>query len=458
MTTGIDGLVSGLDTTSLINSLISAEATPQTLLKNKVTSTTTFITALQSLNSKIADLATKATVAAKPASLDTFQAGTSDASVTATATTGARAGTLTFAVDAVAQTQVGVSAAMTSWSSNAPTITVVSSTGQKTEISPASGSLDDVASAINSSASGVKATKVQAGVAADGTRQYRLQLTSGTSGAAGAFSIYRGSASDVDAGTATDVLHEQGAAVVAAAQDAQVTLWSGTAAEQKVTSATNTFANLLTGVSVTVSKPSSDPVTLTVARDTDGATGVASGLVSTLNSILSSYATSTAVSSSTSSAGTSTTSAGTLTGDSASRSAVQALTTALSAPVNGRSPSSIGIQITRDGNFTFDADAFQAALASDPDAVQSTLSTIAGRVASAATSASDKYTGTLTQVITGQQSVVKDLGTQISDWDDRLAIRRASLTTIYSNLEVQLAQLQSQSSWLSSQVASLTSS
>ena len=37
----VDGLVSGLDTTSLINSLMQVEAIPQTLLKNKVTDSTT---------------------------------------------------------------------------------------------------------------------------------------------------------------------------------------------------------------------------------------------------------------------------------------------------------------------------------------------------------------------------------------------------------------------------------
>ena len=46
-----------------------------------------------------------------------------------------------------------------------------------------------------------------------------------------------------------------------------VTLWAGTSAEQVVTSSTNTFADLLPGVSVTVTAASPDPVTLTVARD-----------------------------------------------------------------------------------------------------------------------------------------------------------------------------------------------
>ena len=63
----VDGLISGLDTTSLINSLMQAEAIPQTLLKSKVTDSTTYITAMQALNSKIAALADLATKTSKPA-------------------------------------------------------------------------------------------------------------------------------------------------------------------------------------------------------------------------------------------------------------------------------------------------------------------------------------------------------------------------------------------------------
>ena len=57
MTTGIDGLVSSLDTTSLINSLIQADADQQTLLKQQASATTSLVTALQGLNSQVASVA-----------------------------------------------------------------------------------------------------------------------------------------------------------------------------------------------------------------------------------------------------------------------------------------------------------------------------------------------------------------------------------------------------------------
>ena len=65
MGTSIDGLISGLDTTSLIDSLMQAAAQPQTVLRNQAAGQQTTIQALQSLNSKIAALATLATSTAK---------------------------------------------------------------------------------------------------------------------------------------------------------------------------------------------------------------------------------------------------------------------------------------------------------------------------------------------------------------------------------------------------------
>ncbi|PYY51291.1 hypothetical protein DEJ17_17110 [Curtobacterium sp. MCSS17_011] len=454
----IDGLVSGLKTTDLINSLMSVEAVPQTLLKSKLASTNSFISSLQTINSLVQTLATRATAAQKTSSLDVFTATSSAPTVSVVAGTTAAQGAISFTVGATATAQVGVTAAMSTWSSAAEPITIVGAGGKQTTVTPASGSLDDAVSAVNASAAGVTATKVSAGTDADGTKLYRLQLTSTSTGAAGAFSLYRGSGADVTAGTATDVFAQPGAAVVTSARDASVTLWAGSAAAQTVTSATNTFTGLLPGVDVTVTKPSTDPVTITVAQDTTKAQAVASGLVDALNAITSYYGTNTAVTSTTSATtGTTTTKAGVLTGDATTRDVVQRLTSTMSTPVGGKSPSSIGIVIEKDGTFTFDPDAFQKALATDPQGTQAMLSGVAANVGAAATAASDKYNGSITTSITGQQSIAKDLNTQIDSWSDRLTRRRATLQAQYSALETSLSKLQSQSSWLTSQLASTSS-
>jgi flagellar hook-associated protein 2 len=454
----IDGLVSGLDTTSLINSLMTIEQVPQTLLKTKVTTTNSFISSLQTINGLFQSMATKATTASSATSLALFTASTTGQGVSATAGAKATAGSVSFTVGATAAAQVGVTAAMSTWSSDSQPLTLVKADGTKVAITPKSGSLDDTVSAINKAGAGVTASKVASGTAADGTKQYRLQITSTTTGAAGAFGLYRGTADDVDSGTATDAFAESGAAIVRQAADASVTLYAGTAAAQTITSATNSFTDLLPGVDVTVSQTTTDPVTVTVAQDTTKAQSVASGLVDAFNGVLSYYNSNTSVTSTTSvTDGTTSTTAGVLLGDATTRSAMQRLTSAMSNPVNGKSPSSIGIEIQKDGTFAFDADTFQAALAADPAGTQAILSGVAGNVATAAAAASDKYTGSITTSITGQQSVVKDLNDQIDAWTDRLTARRATLQAQYTALETSLSTLKSQSSWLTSQLSTLSS-
>lgn len=454
MTTGIDGLVSSLDTTSLINSLIQADAGQQTLLKQQVTSTTSLVTALQGLNAQVASAATLAAAAATPTAFDLYAASTTSSSVTATAGTGSTTGSIDLVVNQLAQSQSSVSAAMTAWPTNPAALTIVSG-GKTTDITPASNSLDDIVSAINNSGAGVSAMKVAAGVDGGGVPQYRLQFTSTTTGAASAFSVYQGTSADVTAGTATDLLAQPGAASLRTAQDAQVTLWAGTTATQTITSSTNTFSSLLPGVSVSVSAVSVDPVTVTVGRDTTKTAAVASGLVDALNTVFATVATKSAVVNSTAANGTSTVSGGLFTGESSVGAISQALLSAASAPVNGISPSEIGVSITSTGTLTFDQDKFSAALASDPAKVQSMMLEISTRVSAAASTASDPYTGTLTTMITGQQQVIDGLGVQISDWDTRLATRRASLEQTYAAMEVQLNNLKGQGSNFASQLSNL---
>ncbi len=106
----LDGLASGLDTTALISSMMQVEALPQTLLKNKSSSVQSMVSALQGLNGKVAALATQATTAGKPDSLDLYLATTSsDKAVTATAGPAATSGSIDFQVTQLAQTQVTVS-------------------------------------------------------------------------------------------------------------------------------------------------------------------------------------------------------------------------------------------------------------------------------------------------------------------------------------------------------------
>ena len=52
----VDGLVSGMDTTSMIASMMKIEAAPQNLLKNKVATQQTAVSSYQSVNSQLSGL------------------------------------------------------------------------------------------------------------------------------------------------------------------------------------------------------------------------------------------------------------------------------------------------------------------------------------------------------------------------------------------------------------------
>ncbi|PJJ73296.1 flagellar hook-associated protein 2 [Diaminobutyricimonas aerilata] len=450
MALGIDGLVSSLPTGQLIDSLMDIEATPQKLLKNAASSTQRLLTELRALNTQIAALAENAK--ALPGKTGSLTGTSSAASATVSVGASAGVGTLSVRVDRVAQSQVSVTAAMSTFPEQPAVLTVRAADGTLTKITAASSSLADIAAAVNAADIGVTATRVAAGSGPGGEPLHRLQFASETTGDDAAFQVFIGDEAAVTAGTAPDLFAQPGAAHVSVARDAAVTLWAGTAAEQTVESSTNTFTSLLPGVDVTFSKPEPDPVVITVSGDPAATKKAAAGLMESLGGILATIKSKTAVST------TGTSAAGSIfTGDVTVRTIKDALVSAATSPVAGISPSSIGISITRDGTVDFDEEKFAKALAADPEGTEAALTAIAGRVETAASGISDRYEGTLTGRITGQQSRADDLTAQISDWDRRLASRRATLERTYAALEVQLSSLNAQSSWLSSQLATLPS-
>ncbi|MBQ3359235.1 MAG: flagellar filament capping protein FliD [Microbacterium sp.] len=447
----LDGLVSGLKTGELIDALMDVSAIPKKLITTKITDRTSIITNLQSLNTSLQALVEKAKTAASATSLAAFIATSSSESVTVNAGPKASAFSTSIVVDAVATAHSVVTAAAgaDSWGG---AFTLVAADGTRTEIAPAGASPHDLAKAINAAKAGVTATVVPAGTDADGAPLSRIQLNAAETGAANTFTLYRGNGDDLDAGTAIDLGTEPGAAVLTAGADARIRLFAGTSAEQVLTSASNTIT-VGDDVTVTVTKPSADPVTVTVALDAKAQAATAEAFIKEIASLLTridngSKATVGAV-------GEKTT-LGVFTGDSTVRNLRTALANAVQHPIDGVSPSSIGISINEKGVLSFDAEKFAQALADDPEKTQELFSGVAGRLEGVADTYSDKYDGLLTQRITGQESEVKTLKTQVERWDVRLEQRRATLERTYSQLEVQLSKLESQSSWLTGQLAALT--
>src|SRR4051812_12382997 len=122
---GLPGLSSGLDTSGIITKLMAIEAAPQSLLKNQLSSLQTHTTALQSLNTAIAGIATTAKAAVGANALASFTATSDATAVTAKAGATAATGAISFTVDRLATAQVSVTAPMSGFdAARVGTITV----------------------------------------------------------------------------------------------------------------------------------------------------------------------------------------------------------------------------------------------------------------------------------------------------------------------------------------------
>lgn len=100
------GLISGIDTASLINQLLALEARPRTLLQQRIIQLQAQQSAYLDINSKLASLRSAATAFGTQRIFGSARAGTSNEDVlTATAAAGAAVGSYSFLVDRLVSTQ-----------------------------------------------------------------------------------------------------------------------------------------------------------------------------------------------------------------------------------------------------------------------------------------------------------------------------------------------------------------
>jgi flagellar hook-associated protein 2 len=398
------GLISGIDYDTMITQLMQVEANPQKLLQNKLTATKADADAYRAVNTKFDALRTAAEALTKATTWDAAKATSSSTSVSATATSAASAGTLSFGVTRLAATHTffstGRAFSSTADAFGATSLTISDADGDRAPVGitlSATATLADAVAAINASNAGVTATAVNTGSG------LRLQVTSKTSGLDGRFTLAGTFPPDPDPAQTRDLI------VTTDGQDATLDLYGGLVA----TSPTNTFRDLMPGVSVTVSSADGAPVTI----------------------------------------------------------GGQVLQSVADAIGGTASAAAAGLQLTRTGTLTFNPETFAAKVQAEPALVRAlidgTAATttngvttpaapgVAQRLLTVAKQATNTTSGTLTLLARSQDTLVTDLQGRIDDWDRRLELRRATLTRQFTAMETALGTLQNQSSWLSSQLASL---
>ena len=266
-------------------------------------------------------------------------------------------------------------------------------------IDTGSGSLRAVVDAVNAGKahSGVTAAAVRVG-----TNAFRLQLSSLSTGGASTVSVHAADLAPI--GTFVQS---------SAAADATLTVGSGEGSFT-VASATNSFADLLDGVSVTAVKTGA--VTVTSAADTR--VSEVKDLITKANTALGYIADQSRAS---------TTAAGALSGDATVRSFASTLRSAITGSLSGRP----GISVDRNGLITFDATAYETAYNASPTTVRDFFSQSASGPANVAFSQASDSTIAGTYSVSMSQAATKAT-VSIPSWASSLSFTQNAQTVAYA--------------------------
>ncbi len=346
----------GIDTTSLVSTLVSIEEQPMNQLTTQQQNIQSAQTTISSFSSAMSALSNAAQTLSDPSTFSAMSATSSDSSLVATASATAPAGQWSVSVSSIAQSQRTLSSGFAS--STVPLglsgnlgISIGGGATQNISISPTS-SLSDISNEIASSG-----LRLQSSLMYDGSNYHLLvsgldtgkdnAITFDESGMAGSQSLALSVASNT----------------IQQAQNANLTV-GGIA----VTSATNQIANAIPGVTLAVTQPTTSPATIQVNASTTTMEQNVQAFVTAYNAVVSAGHADAGY-------GSQTASNPVLQGDQAIRSSLNQLGSLVGEAVPGASGAyatlgSVGVSLNTDGTLSLDTTALTSALAADPASVQ----------------------------------------------------------------------------------------
>jgi len=274
------------------------------------------------------------------------------------------------------------------------------------------------------------------------SKPYQLMLGSTSSGTAGRLLVDTG-ATSLSFSTLTPPA------------DAVLQIGSAGSGNLVFTSASNTFSNILPGLSVNVNGVSSTPVTLTVGQDTQPLVAAIQQFAKDFNAVSSTIA-------QVDSYDPTTQKGGVLQSDLTVEQIHEAIFNAVtdlagSGADKTRSLMQMGVTLTG-GQLSVNVDALQAAITNDPTGVQDFLSNAASGMATQLTASlkgfTDQYTGSLQQRVNNINLAISDQQDRINFLNAQLDAKKTLLLNQFNQMESALATLQAQSTQVS-QLANL---
>ena len=198
----ISGLISGIDTATLVDKLIDFERRPAYLLEAKQARTNLTLAAYGAIEATLGQLKSAVEGLRRPSDFRSMMATSSqEGLITASAGKGAAPGVYTLTVDKLAQSHQIVSGGYAdpadSLGTGTVTISVAGAEALTVTLTEGNDSLNDLATAINQAAAGVTAMVVNTG---SGDTPYQLILSGNTTGADQLISV----ATDLSGGAGLD--------------------------------------------------------------------------------------------------------------------------------------------------------------------------------------------------------------------------------------------------------------
>ena len=443
----VGGLATGLDTEGLIQQLLAVEKRPISALDTRKVKYQAVATAFQDLNSRLLALKSRADVLKDPA---TFFARsvTSSTETVATATAGPGSSRGTFTLTATALARGSIAAAGNTKAALTDTVATAAgsfqfklgATGTTVSVSvDATTTLEQLAKAINDKTAGVKATVVNAGSSA--IPAWKLTLASNATGASNDIVI-------VGDGTTLAIANTQ------TAVDAAFSI-TGLGS---FTRASNTFSDVLDGVSITL-KAGTGSTDLAVDFDKAATQARVQALVDGYNDVVRAID----VQSAATAASDGTLKAGAFTGDIVPRQIRRGLASVIATSAGGafKTLAEVGITTQKDGTLSLDGAKLQKALTDNAAAVSdlvagtSTTDGIADLLAQKVDGATKSVSGTIAVRQDAISSSIKSTQKQIDQSLARLEVTERTLRARFTSLEQLIAQLQSTGNALQSQLANL---
>jgi flagellar hook-associated protein 2 len=458
-----------LDVPSLVSQLMTLERQPIDKLNTQVTSYQTKISSFGTISGLVSGFQTA--VQGIKSNLQAYSATPSDTSIfSASANSTAVAGTYTLEVSKLAQAQNLVAAGQASSTAaigtgTSTTVTfdfgtisggtltggiytgaTFTSSGSGTKsitIDSTNNTLEGIRDAINAAGLGVSATIVNDG---SGT-PYRLALSSNNSGASNSLKITTsGGDASIDSLLAYDPAGTQNLNQTIAAQNAEFKV-NGIA----ISKTSNTVSDAIQGVTLTLSKLTTTPATLTVARDTSAISTSITAFVDAYNALANQLK-------SRSVYGTTTTPAGALAGDITVRVMQDQLRSIFNTGATGgtltRLPQ-IGIALQTDGTLKVDSATLNSALKNNFSDVTNLFTSATGfatRFDSWSTSVLQSGTGLIAAHTTSLNATIQRYTDQISKLEARMSVLQKQYTTTYSNLNMMLSSMNATSAYLTQQL------